>query len=244
VQAFRPALNYQQAPLASRPSDTSAPEDAAKAMALLDQVIVAKGGLDKLQGIKTIIAKQTLINRDGDTKPQSETTNYIQYPDHFRIETPTMTQGYDGSQAWMKDPRGVRDGGAPMARDARASMRREVIALLLAAKSGALTPRLLPDVKDPAGHLTHTLELSAPDLNPVILYIDPVTDLIAKQSFIADAPGRPLVQETFSDYRPVEGIQLSFQSVRTVGALSGERRAVDVQVNKPIDPALFKRPAS
>jgi zinc protease len=244
VQAFRPAFNYQQAPLASRPSDSAAPEEAAKAVALLDRVIAAKGGLDKLQGIKTIVARQTLINRDSDGKAQTETTNYIQYPDHFRIETPTMTQGSDGAQAWMKDPRGVRDGGEPMARAARASMRRDVVALLLAAKGGTLTPRLLPDVKDPDGHLTHTLELSATDLNPIVFYIDPATGLITKQTFIADAPGRPLVEEQFSDYRPVDGIQIPFQSVRKVGTLSVERRATDVKINAPIDPALFKRPAS
>jgi hypothetical protein len=235
---------YQQAPLASRPSQDARPEDRAQAMALLDRAIAAKGGLEKLQGIKTIVAKQTLINRGSDTRPQSETTNYIEYPDHFRIETPTMTQGYDGSQAWMKDQRGVRDGGEPMARDARASMRREVVSMLLAAKSGKLTPRLLPDVKDDDGHLTNTLELSAADLNPVVLSIEPTTGFITKQSFVADTPGRPLVQEQFSDYRAVDGIQIPFQSVRRVGSLSVERRATNVQINTPIDPALFKRPAS
>ena len=131
-----------------------------------------------------------------------------------------------------------------MARDARASMRRDVVALLLSANGGKLTPRLLPDVKDAEGHLTHTLELSAPDLNPIVFYIDPVTGLIAKQAFIADAPGRPLVEEQFSDYRPVNGIQIPFQGARRVGSLSVERRATDVTINAPVDPALFKRPAS
>jgi len=237
-------IAYQQAPLASRPSLDARPEDRQEAVALLDRVIAAKGGLDKLQSIKTIVAKQTLTNRDSDAKAQSETTNYIQYPDRFRIETPTVTQGYDGAQAWMKDPRGVRDGGEAMARDARASMRRDVIALLLAARDGKLTPRLLPDVKDAEGRLTHTLELSAPDLNPIVFYIDPATGLITKQAFAADAPGRPLVEEQFSDYRPVDGIQIAFQAARKVGTLSVERRVTDVKINSPIDPALFKRPAS
>ena len=240
----RPALNYQQAPLASRPAQDPRPEDRPQALALLDRVIAAKGGLDKLQGIKTIVARQTLINRDSDGKAQTETTNYIQYPDHFRIETPDVTQGYDGTQAWLKDGRGVREGGQPMARDARASMRRDVVALLLAAKDGKLTPRLLPDVKDAEGHLTHTLELSASDLNPIVFYIDPATGLITKQAFAADAPGRPLVEEQFSDYRPVDGIQIAFQAARKVGTLSVERRVTDVKINAPIDPALFTRPAS
>ena len=244
AQAFRPALGYQQAPLASRPVSEPSAEQRASGVALLDRAIEAKGGFEKLQGIKTIVATQTLINRDSDGKAQTKTTNYIQYPDHFRIETPTSTQGYDGKQAWLKDARGVREGGEPMARDARASMRRDVVALLLAAKDGKLTPRLLPDVKDDGGRLTHTLELSASDLNPIVFYIDRVTGLITKQAFAADAPGRPLVEEQFSDYRPVDGIQIAFQAARKVGTLSVERRVTDVKINAPIDPALFRRPAS
>ncbi len=239
-----PRLAYQQAPLASRPVQDPRPEDRQQATALLDRVIAAKGGLEKLRGITTIVARQTLINGGSDAHAQTETTNYIQYPDHFRIETPTVTQGYDGTQAWLKDARGVREGGEPMARDARASMRREIVVLLLAAKDGKLTPRLLPDGKDAEGHVTHTLELSASDLNPIVFSIDPEAGLITKQAFGADAPGRPLVEEQFSDYRPVDGIQIAFQAARKVGTLSVERRVTDVKINAPIDPALFKRPAS
>jgi len=243
AQAFRPALNYQQAPLASRPVQDPRPEDRQAALALLDRVIQAKGGLEKLRGIKTIVAEQWLIN-PSDRSRATQTTNYLQYPDQFRIETPTTTQGYDGTQAWLKDARGVREGGQPMAREARASMRRDVVALLLAAKDGTVTTRLLPDAKDADGHVTHTLELSATDLNPIVLYVDPEAGLITKQAFAADAPGHPLVEEQFSDYRPVDGIQIAFQAARKVGTLSVERRVTDVKINAPIDPALFKRPAS
>jgi hypothetical protein len=240
---FRPALAYQQAPLASRPAQDPQPEERAKAAALLDRVIAAKGGLEKLRGIKTIVAKQTLISR-ADGNAQNDTTNYIEYPDHFRIETPAVTQGYDGTQAWLKDQRGVHDAPESVARDARASLRRDIVALLLAARAGALTPRVLPDAKDADGRLTHTLELWAGDLNPVVLSIDSESGLITRQAFAADAPGRPLVEERFSDYRLVDGIQIAFQAVRKVGPLSVERRLTDLRINAPVDSALFKRPAS
>jgi zinc protease len=236
--------SYQQAPLASRPVQELRPEERAKAAALLDRVIAAKGGLEKLRGIKTIVAKQTLINQGAAGTAQTDTINYIEYPDHFRIETPAVTQGYDGTQAWLKDQRGVHEAPESLARDARVSLRRDIVPLLLAAKDGALTPRVLPDVKDAVGHLTHTLELWARDLNPVVLYIDPESGLITKQAFAADAPGRPLVEEQFSDYRPVDGVQIAFQAVRKVGPLSVERRLTDLKINAPIDATLFKRPAS
>jgi len=233
-----PHYASQQAPLASRAAQDPRPEDAAKAMALLDRVIAAKGGLDKLRGIKTIVAKQTLTNQGAET----ETVNYIAYPDRFRVEAGGIVQGFDGTQAWAKDQRGVHE--LPTAREARASLRRDIIALLLAAKDGTLTTRLLPDVKGDQGQVTHTLELSARDLNPVVLYIDPQTALIMKEAFGADAPTFTLVEERFSDYRPVDGVQIAFTATRKIGDRSVERHATDVEINAPVDPALFKRPAS
>jgi len=235
---------YQQAPIASRPSDEPSAGERERAIALLDQAITAKGGLDKLRAIKSIVAKQTQSTHRPDGETQVETTNYIQYPDHFRVEAPDIVQGYDGAHAWMKDRGGVHDAPESLARDAALSLRRDIVALLLAAKDGALAARLLPDVKDPEGHVSHALELSAKDLNPIVLYIDPETSMVRKRLFTANAPGRPIVEEQFSDYRPVDGVQFAFQATQKVGPLSVERKVTDVKFNTPIDPALFKRPAS
>ena len=46
------------------------------------------------------------------------------------------------------------------------------------------------------------------------------------------------------DYRDVDGIQFAFEATQKVGPLSVERKVTDVKINPPIDPALFKRPAS
>jgi zinc protease len=250
-------ISYQQAPLASRPAQDPRPEDGAKAMALLDRVIAAKGGLDTLRGVKSIVAKQTLKSDAAGGPVQFETTNYIQYPDRLRIETPAPSgvnvQGFDGSQAWVKDQRGVHEQPDTVARDARLSLRRDITALLLAAKDGALTPRLLPDVRDPVTGqrdgvpytiVDQVLELSAPDFSPLLLYVDPRTSLIDRLTFVADAPSRPLVEERFSDYRTVDGVQIAFQATRRIGAQVVERRVTEVKVNVDLDPTLFKRPAS
>ena len=249
AQALRPAVNYQQAPLASRPSVTAPPEETVKAAALLDRAIAAKGGLDALRGIKTIVVKQTLTSQTPNGQATFDTTNYIQYPDRIRIETQTpngMTvQGYDGGQYWMKDARRVYDAPDAQARDVRTGLRRELVTLLLAAKDGALTPRLLHDARDgDAVVMDEVLELSAPDLNPLMLYIDPRTGLIDRLTFVADAPSRPMVDERFSEYRAVDGVQVAFRATRTIAGQTVERRVTDVKINAPIEPALFKRPAS
>ena len=228
---------------------TIAPQEGEKAKTLLDQAIAAKGGLEKLRGIKTIVAAQTMKNPDAEGRV-TETTSYIQYPDRFRIETKVpdgmVVQAYDGTESWTREPRSTRPRILPeqLARNARDSLRRDTLLLLLAAKDGKLTPRILPDVKDASGRVDHALEVSGPDLNPVVLYIDPATSLVRKQVFAGEGPGRPLIEEQFSDYRPVDGIQLAFTASRKVGPQTVERRASSIKINPPIDPTLFKRPAS
>src|SRR5262249_4946668 len=113
----------------------------------------------------------------------------------------------------------------------------------IAAADGTMSARVLPDVKDNAGKLHRALELSAPDFNPVVLLIDPDTSQINRMTFVADAPGRPIIEEVFSDYRAIEGVQIAFQAVRRNGTQSIERRINDVKINTPVDPALFKRPS-
>ena len=246
AQAFRPAARYVQAPapLASRPSDAAAPEETAKAMALLDTVIATKGGLDKLRALKSIVAKQTQVSQRPDGESSVETTNYIEYPNHVRVETPGQAQAYDGVRVWMKDNRGIHDAPEPFVREMAAGLRRDVVALLLAAKAGTVTVRLLPDVKEADGQVSHALELSATDLNPIVLYVLPATGQIRKRVYAADAPGRPIVEETFFDYRDVDGIQFAYRATQKVGPQSVERRVTDVKINAPLDPGLFKRPVS
>jgi len=261
-----PRVAYRQAPAAAKPT-TSAADESVKAIALLDKVIAAKGGLEKLRAVKSIVATQTVTtrvnvsaaNRDGFAT--FETTNYIQYPDRLRIETfvggNTNVQASDGTDVWVKDPRGVRTQPDSVARQVRVSLRRDVVALLLAAKAGTLTPRVLPDVKVMAlsasstqehvwgaAGLDHVLELSAPDLGPILLYVNAESGLIDKLTFVDEAPTKPLVEESFSDYRDVDGVKIPFHGIRQIGTQSVERYTSRVEINRSIDPSLFKRPTS
>jgi hypothetical protein len=213
-------------------------------MALLDKVVAAKGGLEKLRALKSIVAKQTQVSHRAAGDSTVQTTNYIEYPSHLRVESPGQVQAYDGTHVWMKDARGVHDAPDMYVREMAAGLRRDVVSLLLAAKAGSVAVRLLPDVKETEGQLSRALELSAIDLNPIVLYIDPESSMIRKRVYAADAPGRPVVDEAFFDYRDVEGIQFAFRAIQKVGPTSVERLVTDVKINAPIDSALFKRPTS
>jgi zinc protease len=230
--------------------DQSVNAEATRATALLNQAIAGKGGLEKLRGVKNITVTQVLTSSSGDRRGSAEAINIIQYPDRFRIEMKgpqgASVQGFDGTDAWTKDPRGgVQVGPATMVQEARAGLRRDVISLLLAGKDGAVAVRALPDVQDASGKVSHALEFSARDLNPIVLSIDPASGLVTKQTFVAPpAAGGDLVEETFSDYRAVDGVQFAFQAVRMIGQLKVERQVRDIKVNAPIDSSTFSRPRS
>jgi zinc protease len=248
AQPFRAArtevLAYQQAPLAARSSGEATVEERARAVALVDRAIAAKGGLEKLRGLKTIVAKQTQASKRPDGEALVETTNYIEYPNRFRVDAPDVVQAFDGTRSWVKDRRGVHEGPEALAREATLALRRDVVALLLAAKDGKLMPRLLPDVKDAQGTLHHALEFSAFDLNPIVLYVDPASGLVRKRLYTTDGPGRPVAEEQFFDYRDVDGIQMPFRALMNIGPLSVERRTSELKLNAPFEADLFKRPAS
>ena len=179
------AANYQQ-------SSAINPQAGPEARALLEKVIAAKGGLDTLRGVKSITARTRAempeppsgAARGGEAPVVVETTTYLEYPGRVRVETKapdvSVVQVYDGTRAWVKDPAGVHDVPAQAVAEIRLGLRRDTIAALLAAYDGTLRARQLPDIKDEAGRLHRALELSAADLDPMVLYIDPETFRIAR----------------------------------------------------------------
>ena len=165
----------------------------------------------------------------------------------MRVETKlpdaTIVQVYDGSRAWVKDPAGVHDVPEQGLAEVRLGLRRDTIAALLAAYDGSLRARLLPDIKDEAGRIHRALELTGKDLDPMVLYVDPETFRIARQTYVAGGPGSQLIEELFADYRPIDGVQIAFSAtVRRGSETMLERKIVDLRINDALDPTLFKRP--
>ena len=225
------------------------PDDGPGARALLDAVIAAKGGLETLRAARSITAmtREAMSTQEGQISV--ETTTYLQYPNRVHVETKLpdalIVRVFDGKKAWVKDPRGTFDVPDAMIRELELGFRRDTVSVLLAAHDGTVRSRLLPEVKDEAGMLYHALELSAVDLDPVVLHIDPATNLIAKQMYVVGGPGQPLVEELFSDYRQVNSVHIAFLAkVRRGGQLILERKITDIKINAPLDSALFNRPAS
>jgi zinc protease len=240
LAANHPAYLQSSAPAA-------APAGDADAQGLLDRVIAAKGGLERLRSIGGIraVTSAEVITPDGPV--EAETTTYLEYPDHVRVETElpdaTIVQVFDGRRGWVVDPDGTHDVPDAAVRELQASLRRDTMSVLLAAGAGRVKARVLPDVRDASGSVLRRLELSGPGLDPMVLFVHPETHLISKQTYVVGGVGQPLVEEVFSDYREVDGVQVAFVAeLRRGGELVLERRVREIAIDPGFDPGLFSRP--
>ena len=207
------------------------------------------GGREKLRAVRTVTARQ-IVTTPGPGGPiDVEATSYIAYPNQFRVETKIpeglLISAFDGSTAWTRDPQATREAPEPMAAEARSNLQRDVIRLLLGAEDGSLRVRALAGRPQRAGPTrAHTAELSTSTMSPIVLSIDAETMRVTKEAFAAGPGGQALVEESFSDYRAVDGVQMPFLAERHVGPITVKRRVLDIQLNRPLDPSLFKRSGS
>jgi zinc protease len=225
------------------------PQEGARARSLLEKVVAAKGGAERLRRVKSLVVTTRTRALGPDAPPAAaETVTYIEYPNHVRVESTiqgaAIVQVYDGTRAWVKDMNGVHDVPERGIRDFENGLRRDTLSVLLAALDGRVRVRRLPDVKDQSGAVREALEFSSADLEPMVMYVDASTGLVTKQTYVAGGMGQPLVEESFSDYRAVDGLQINFAaSVRVGGEPALERTVIDVKVGGALDPALFRRPS-
>jgi zinc protease len=234
-------LAYQRTQAIQAPD--SAPTDGLTTRALLEKVIAAKGGLETLRRIRSIRAVTSA------PAARAEVTTYLEYPNRMRVES-TLPSGsrievFDGKRGWVREGSQVHDVPDEAVRSLELTFKRDTVAMLLAADENRLTARRLPDVRASGGSVHHALELSSAELDPVVLYVEPKTYLIAKQVYVAPAPGKPLVEEVFSDYKAVSGVMIAFTArVRTGGQQVYERRVSHIEINPAIDARLFARPGT
>jgi zinc protease len=241
-------LAYQPTSAQATRRPTATPAEQERAQTLLAQMIAAKGGLERLRNVKSLTAVTTARAMGRNAPPQSlDTTTSLEYPNRVRVETKTpageVIQVFDGRQGWVKDPRGVHDVPADMLQELEASLARDTILLLLGAQNGQVHVRVLPDSRDDQGRTRQAIEFSSQTLNPTVMYVDPQTHLVAKQTYVGGGLGQALVEEIFEDYQTVDGVAVAHRAtIRVGGEVILERRVTKITINPPISPTLFTRP--
>jgi zinc protease len=220
------------------------------ALDLLRRVVDARGGLMALKAVRTVVAETiTTFQMQQGTLP-STTRTYIVYPDKFRVDAEIngaqTTQVFNAGTAWLKNPAGIQDAPPAMAADFAASVRRDIIPLLIDAAEGRLTVRKATDQAARDGRPVQVLEISGPKLDRVRLFIDQQM-LIVGQAYTVTTPGPQsrtlLSEEVFSDYRFVSGIRVPFETqLLQNGQAVIKRTITKVSFNDPVPDNLFIRP--
>src|SRR5262245_32370621 len=177
---------------------------------LLRRVIEARGGLQALKAVRSVVAETetTFMDEQGQVAATTRTRTYVVYPDKFRVDATIqgdlISQVFNAGRAWERSPAGVRDLPQQVRDDAAASVKRDTIPLLVAAAEGRVPIRAASEGAQ------RVLEIGAPGPDQVRLFVDDQM-LIVKQQFLATGQGGKQ-EESFSDYRQVGGLRVPFQA--------------------------------
>lgn len=208
---------------------------------LVARAVKAKGGVDKLRSVRTVSA-----NVDYSIGPFGmltfPSTISIQYPDRFRVDSMTrsgrVVQVFNAGDYWVQEP-GGGSRGPQGTEEIKGRLHRDTILMLLRLAKGEVTATRVADVVE-SGRNLPALQVSGAGVQPVTLILDPDTSLILRQRYVAAARE---VEESFSDYRDVDGLKVAFKAVvRGSGVPTIERVVRSFRYNVPIDPGLFVRP--
>ena len=210
------------------------------AQALLSKAVVAKGGLAKLQGIRTVRLEGTMRIPAMSPAPFPIVTT-IEYPDRFRQEADMpggrIVQVFADGRFWIQEASGVRELPEDARGEVQSRIQRDLVRVLVSASMGKLVVR---DV-DSDNPLLAGLEVSGPNLPALTLFINRDNGLIEKARY-DDGAGRS--EESYSDYRSVNGIQVPFHTVvRRAGAPPIERDVKTIHFNVPLPAGLFAKPS-
>jgi hypothetical protein len=212
------------------------------ATTLLNKAIAAKGGLAKLQGIKTARA-EGMITAQSDGKPVAfSIVTSIEYPDRFRVEADMpggkVTQVFAEGRYWIADADGVKELPPEARARIQALVKRDSLRVLLKAAAGTLVLREV-DTDDAS---LGAIEISGDGMAPLTMLINRVNGLIEKVRYVEDPEGR--TEESYSDYRSVNGIQVAFHTVvRRAGLPPLTRDVKTVRFNVPLPAGLFTKPS-
>jgi zinc protease len=210
------------------------------AKALLNKAIAAKGGLAKLQGIKTVRVEGTMTSESIGKPVAFPVVTSIQYPDRFRVDA-TMPGGkvaqvFADGRYWVETGEGVKELDPAAAAPIRANIQRDIVTVLVKAAAGKLVVRDV-DSDDPQ---LAALELTGDGMEPLTLLINRTNGLVEKARYMSGAEGR--AEEVYSDYRNVGGIQVAFHTVvRRAGQTMIARDVKTIRFNVPLAPALFHK---
>jgi hypothetical protein len=217
----------------------SSPASLEKGKQLLAAAQQAVGGVAKLAAVKDFIETAELEAMSPSIRVK-KTYRWVA-PNYFREEDelPGMKAVVytDGKTGWLSAGPQSGNLAGPQAKQAKGDLFRSYVSLLLSSQIAGRTVSAID---------TGTVEINDQDGNIARLTLDEKTHLPARLSYdaVSMAGAPPNVQETYSDFHDVSGIQIPFKiSMMTGGKPYGELTVADFRINTGLKPEdLQKRP--
>jgi hypothetical protein len=218
---------------------------------LIAKNAAARGGLDKIEAIKTLKVEGKLRFVGGFGTIDLGYAQYSKAPESVRTEATvqglTQTQAWDGKEAWQISPfQGRKDPERMSEDDAKSLADDAAIAgsLIGYQKRGNKIDYL--GTEDVDGTLAHKLKVTLKSGNVEYIYLDP--DSYIEIRMVAQRKVRGSESESttdFGDYEQVAGVYFPF-SITTQNKGDGEQQLTieKAQANINVDDAQFAFPAS
>jgi hypothetical protein len=230
---------------------TSPPNEAnvAKAREILKKTLEAMGG-KALLAIKDIVQTMSVTTSTPEGDMQIDMEGTFMVPDKVRqkITMPfgEMTVGFDGEKGWMKTPmaEGIQDLPELQKGDLKNGLASNLYNILQHFDGKEYLPEFVRD-ETIDGKRLHIVSIThLPTRSSFRFLIDASTLLVVKRfSQRTTQMGTGEVEESYSDYRNVNGVQVSFHIVSKMqGAPVAEVKINSFKINSGVKDETFKKP--
>lgn len=222
------------------------PETTAKAKEILKKSIVAMGG-PALLGIKDIIVtgKQLQVTPMGEFNMDAEITFVRPNKVAAQLKTPMgdMAMVFDGSNAWVKSAMGKQDLQGSQKEELQQQVTGDIHYILQNFDKGEFTAQYLKDEAVDGSPTNVVLVRHTPSNSVMRLFVDAKTGLVMKKVSRRTGPTGPMdIEEVFSDYRAVDGVQFPFKTVESgEGKKIAEMNVASIKVNAGVKEDVFKK---
>ncbi|MFN3326809.1 MAG: M16 family metallopeptidase [Bryobacteraceae bacterium] len=186
---------------AAKPADSASLE---KGRALLVRLQQAVGGAAKLAAVKDSSLSADIVVNTGQGQMNATQTSLWIAPSQLRQEQQLpfgkITVFFDGSGGWLHSPQGRMDLPPPVVRQVKGDIFRVPFSLWLSNQAEGRTVNYLEG---------GVLEISDNDGNSVSLTVDEATALPRLLTYRTASAGGPVeIEESYDDWREVDGIRL------------------------------------
>lgn len=222
-------------------------ETIAKGKELLKKTLAAMGGL-KVVAIKDMVTTVKLMQSTpmGDMTMDAEMK--VVRPNKFatRLKSPMgeMTMAFDGTNGWVQSPMGSQDMPGSLRENYRKQTASDMHYFLQNFEKADYQVQHLKDETVGGKPMNVVFVRYLPDNYTFRYYIDTGTGLFDKKVAIGmTASGPADIEEHYSDYRLVDGVQIPHKTESTTGAKKvSEVTIISAAVNVGVKDDAFKKP--